>query len=425
MIINKKFKIGIIGLGYVGLPLAVAFGKKINTIGYDLKKDRIKRLKLFIDDTKEVSKKEVKQSKYLKFTNDLKYLEDCNIYIVTVPTPINKNYTPDLKFLKKASYQISKIIKKKDLVIFESTVYPGITEKLCGKIISENSKLILNKDYFLGYSPERINPGDKKHTITKITKIISGSNSKALRMCEDLYGKILNLKTYKTPSIEVAEAAKVIENTQRDINIAFMNELSVIFDKLNINTNEVLNAAKTKWNFNNYFPGLVGGHCIGVDPYYLAHLAKKNKYKPKLILAGRELNEKMSKYVVSKTLKLMKQKNIKLINPKILILGLSFKENCTDIRNSKSFEIVDIFLKKKFNINIYDPIADLTNIDRKYKPLIKKPKKNYYDCVLLLVKHNYFINDYGLKKIKTFTKNKSVLFDLKSAFKNSSIDGSL
>ncbi len=425
MMTRKKFKIAIIGLGYVGLPLAIEFGKKINTYGYDINKKRIQKLKNNIDETKEVSESNFKLSKKLFFENNINKLKNCNVFIVTVPTPIKKNYKPDLKFIRNACNDISKILKKEDLVIFESTVYPGITNDFCGRLIEKRSKLVLNKDFYLGYSPERINPGDKRHTIKDIVKIVSGSNKKALRICELLYGKILKLRIHKTSSIEIAEAAKVIENTQRDINIAFMNELSLIFDNLDINTNEVLNAAKTKWNFNHYTPGLVGGHCIGVDPYYLAHVAKLNNYKPKLILAGRNLNESMAKEVVKKTFRLMINKDIKIEKPKILILGLSFKENCTDIRNSKSFNIIDIFLRKKIKVDIYDPIANLEKIEKKYLSLIKKPKNNYYDCIILLVKHNYFINKIGFKKIAKLGKKKSIFFDIKGAFNRNLTDYSL
>ncbi len=416
--LSIKYSIGIIGLGYVGLPLAIEFAKKYKVFGYDTNLKRIKELKKKVDVNKEIQSKKFNQSKKIIFTNKINELSKCNIYIVSVPTPINKRNKPNLNLLFLACKKISTILTKKDIVIFESTVYPGLTEEYCAPILEKNSNLIYNKDFFCGYSPERINPGDKFHTLDKVTKITSGSNFETALIVDKLYKSIIKSGTFLVSSIKVAEAAKVIENTQRDLNIAFVNELAVIFDKMNINTNEVLSAASTKWNFLNFSPGLVGGHCIGVDPYYLTYKSQKLKYNPKLILAGRKINENFANFLISKLFKQMKNKNIKLYKSKFLIMGLTFKENCNDIRNSKVLDIIDKLTAKKISFDIYDPVLSKKLISKKLsKKIITNPKKNYYDVILITVAHKNFI-DLGINKIAKFAKEKNIIFDIKNIFNN-------
>ena len=372
----KNVRLGIVGLGYVGLPLAVEFGKQFKeVVGFDLKSKRIKELRSLIDVTGEVSRKEIKSSKNLSFTYNLENIKNCNCYIVAVPTPVSSKNIPDFKLIKNACKLIGKVLKKNDVVIFESTVYPGATEEICVPILENVSSLKFNKDFFVGYSPERINPGDKKHTIKNIIKIVSGSNIKITKFISDLYSKIVKVGTHKVSSIKIAEAAKVIENTQRDLNIALVNELSIIFNKLNLNTEEVLKAAETKWNFISFRPGLVGGHCIGIDPYYLTYKSKKIGYNPKIILAGRNLNDKMSHYVGNQILKKINKKNLNKKKIKILLMGLSFKENCPDIRNSKSIDLYHFLLNKNIDIDVYDPVIDKKDKELKSINLIKYPKK--------------------------------------------------
>ena len=412
----KKNIIGIIGLGYVGLPLAVQFSSKYNVIGFDLNEKRIKDLLEFNDSNKDVSSTKLKNSKKLRYTNNSDDLIDCNIFIVTVPTPIDKHNKPNLNFLKKACILISKYISKKNIVIFESTVYPGVTEEFCAPLIEKYSKLIYNKDFYCGYSPERINPNDKLHTIEKIIKITSGSNKTTTEFVDRLYGSVIKAGTFKVSSIRVAEAAKVIENAQRDINIAFVNELSIIFDKLNLNTKEVLNAASTKWNFLKFEPGLVGGHCIGIDPFYLTYKAKLLGYNPKVILSGRKVNDSMSIFVVKKKIKNLKKKFSKITKFRILILGASFKENCNDLRNSKALEIRKNFIKYKCLADIYDPLIDNNKIADEYSYLLKEePLKKKYHCVIIAVKHKEF-KIMGEKKIRQYILKKGILFDLKNIF---------
>ncbi len=412
----KKLKLGIIGLGYVGLPLAVEFSKKRKVIGYDISASRIKELKRGFDRTLEINNGSFKINRNLELANKIEKIKNCNCYIVTVPTPINKSNKPDLSLLFKATKSIAKILKPKDIVIYESTVYPGCTEEKCVPILEKISGLKFNKDFFCGYSPERINPGDKKHRIKDIKKIVSGSTSKITNLIDKLYNEIIVAGTYKVKSIIIAEAAKVIENTQRDLNIALLNELSLIFNKLKINTSEVISAAKTKWNFIPFFPGLVGGHCIGVDPYYLTFKAEKLGHKPKIILAGRNLNNNMSSYVVSQFINHLKRKNIKIKNAKILILGLTFKENCPDLRNSR---IKDIFIKlknKNCKIDLYDPLAEQKEIQYVYKKKkISKFLKNKYDGIIISVGHDEF-KKMGIGYIKSLCKNNHIIFDLKSLF---------
>tara|TARA_A100001015_G_scaffold321246_1_gene450998 strand:- start:1560 stop:2993 length:1434 start_codon:yes stop_codon:yes gene_type:complete len=379
----NKISIGVIGLGYVGLPLALRLGKFFDCRGFDIKEKRINELNQLIDKTKEVTAKEIRDSKKILFTSNIQELKNCNIFIITVPTPIDKRNEPDLSPLKKATEKVCKIIKKQDIIIYESTVYPGATENFCGKIISKKTGLVLNRDFYLGYSPERINPGDKDHKIENITKIVSGSNQKISNFIKKIYEKIIKAGVYQTSSIAVAESAKVIENTQRDLNIALINELSIIFNKLNLDTEEILKAAGTKWNFLPFRPGLVGGHCIGVDPYYLTHRSKKVGYNPKLILAGRRLNNNMGNYIVNQLLNEMVRKKIKIKGSKILVMGITFKENCPDFRNSKVVDIIAKLKKAGSMIDVYDPWADKKLLLKEQKiQLIKRLDKNKYDALV-------------------------------------------
>ena len=422
MIKSKDLKLAIIGLGYVGLPLALEFAKKKIVIGFDNNKKRIEELNSGIDKNLEFNKAILQNSKNVNFTNNTNELKAANCYIVTVPTPINEFKKPDLKPLIKASEMIGKLIKKGDLVIYESTVYPGCIEGVCVPILEENSKLKFNQDFYCGYSPERINPGDKDHTISKIKKITSGSTPEIADLIDDLYNEIITVGTHKAQSIKVAEAAKVIENTQRDLNIALVNELSIIFNKMNIDTNAVLDAAGSKWNFLPFKPGLVGGHCIGVDPYYLTFKAESIGYQPKIILAGRKLNDNMGAYVASQLIKKMKKKNIQIKGSKILIMGLTFKENCADLRNSGIYNVIKELKKSECNLDLQDPWADEEEIKKIYDiyPTLK-PNQNIYDAVLIGVAHNQF-KTLGLYSIKNFCKKNHVIYDLKNLFNSNQVD---
>ena len=422
MIKKKDLKLSIIGLGYVGLPLALEFAKKKKVIGFDINKKRIKELKLGIDKNLEFNREEVKFSKIIKFTYDKKDLETSNCYIVTVPTPVDESKKPDLGPLMMATKTVGRVLKQDDLVIYESTVYPGCIEEECVPTLEKLSKLEFNKDFFCGYSPERINPGDKKHTISKIKKITSGSNPEIRDLVDSLYKEIITVGTHKAPSIKVAEAAKIIENTQRDLNIALINELSILFSKMNIDTQAVLDAAGSKWNFLPFKPGLVGGHCIGVDPYYLTYKAENIGYHPKIILAGRKLNDSMGIYVVSKLIRTMKKKSIIVKKAKILIMGLTFKENCPDIRNSGVKSVINQLKKFKCKIHLQDPYVDSKEIKKKYNiyPNLKM-KKNSFDAVLIAVAHDKF-KYMGLKKIKQLCKTNHVIFDLKNLFNSKHVD---
>ena len=418
----KDLKIAVIGLGYVGLPLALEFSKKNSVIGFDLNKTRIRKLKVGVDKNLEFNKKEIKKAKKLYLTYNIDDLKLANCFIITVPTPIDKFKKPDLKPLFHASKIIGRIIKKKDLIIYESTVYPGCIEEECVPILEKFSNLRFNHDFFCGYSPERINPGDKKHTISNIKKITSGSTPKIANLVDNLYNKIIKAGTHKAASIKVAEAAKVIENTQRDLNIALINELSILFNKLDIDTQAVLDAAKSKWNFLSFEPGLVGGHCIGVDPYYLTHKAKSIGHKTKIILAGRELNDKMGEHVASKLVFAMKKKNIEIKKSRILIMGLTFKENCADTRNSGVKNLFDSLKKFNCNIDLYDPWTNSEDIKKIYNvELIKTLTKNTYDGILIAVAHDKF-KSLGINSIKNLCKKTSVTFDLKNIFKSNKID---
>ena len=412
----ENLKIGIIGLGYVGLPLAIEFGKKFEAKGFDLKKSRIVELNNGVDSTLEVDPTEFKEAKKLDFTSTISDLEDCNVYIVTVPTPLNNSNQPDLNPLRLASEMIGNILKKEDIVIYESTVYPGATEEFCVPILEKNSNLTFNKDFYAGYSPERINPGDKEHRLPTILKVTSGSNKEVALFIDKLYKEIITAGTHLAESIKIAEASKVIENTQRDINIALMNELSIIFEKLDIDTESVLRAAGTKWNFLNFFPGLVGGHCIGVDPYYLTHKAQEVGYQPEVILSGRRVNDSMSEQKSLMFIKSMIKNKKNISSSKVLILGLTFKENCPDIRNTKVADIYEHLKGFDLNIDVYDPWVNKQEAYNEYGiELIEELKQDEYDGIILAVSHTSFIS-LGSKKIKSYGNKNSIFCDIKSVF---------
>lgn len=410
-------KIALIGLGYVGLPLAAAFAHKYQVVGFDINTKRVDELNSGLDSTNELSTEQLKEviGATLNLTTSLDDIASCNIFIVTVPTPVTSSKSPDLTPVIKASESVASVLKKGDTVIYESTVYPGVTEEVCVPILEEKSGLKFNRDFFVGYSPERINPGDKKHTITKITKVVSGSTPETLRSLSKLYGSIIEAGIYEAPTIKTAEAAKVIENTQRDINIAFVNELSIIFSKMGIDTNEVLKAAGTKWNFLNFFPGLVGGHCIGVDPYYLAYKSQELGYTPEMILAGRRINDHMPTFIVNQIVKHLLSQNKNIKDASALILGATFKENCPDLRNSK---VVDLFHELKefgFKTDVFDPEADPETFVKEYGfQKLSTLSKNQYDVVILAVAHDSF------KELnpKELIKEGGVVFDVKGFYKD-------
>jgi UDP-N-acetyl-D-galactosamine dehydrogenase len=412
----KEINLALVGLGYVGLPLATEFGYLRNVIGYDIDKKRVDELSLGEDRTLEVSYDQLNSSKGLTFTSELADLSECNFFIITVPTPIDKQNNPDLTPLIKASESIGSILKEGDIVVYESTVYPGATEEVCVPILEQFSGLTFNIDFFIGYSPERINPGDKEHSVTDIIKVTSGSTPEIAETIDQLYRTIIKKGTYKTSSIKVAEAAKVIENTQRDINISLINELAIIFHKLDIDTEEVLLAAGTKWNFLPFRPGLVGGHCIGVDPYYLTHKAQKLGYEPEIILAGRRLNDSMGTYVASYLLGAMTTKSIETKDSNVLILGLAFKENCPDLRNTKVIDIIKELINHGVNVDCYDPCVDQDEAKKEYGiSLIEDPKKDYYDAIIIAVAHNEF-KKMGISNIRKLGKNNQLIYDLKYLF---------
>ncbi|MDC0931521.1 Vi polysaccharide biosynthesis UDP-N-acetylglucosamine C-6 dehydrogenase TviB [Methylophilaceae bacterium] len=421
----KRKKIALIGLGYVGLPLSVEFGKKRTVIGYDIKHSRINELEKGIDSTLETSSSELKEAKYLSFTTNKEDIADCNIFIVTVPTPIDKNKKPNLNPLKESTKLIASILKQGDIVIYESTVYPGVTEDVCVPILEKHSSLTFNKDFYCGYSPERINPGDKKHRLANIQKVTAGSTPEIADEIDDLYKEIITAGTFKASSIKVAEAAKVIENTQRDVNIALVNELALIFNKLNIDTESVLKAAGTKWNFLPFRPGLVGGHCIGVDPYYLTHKALEVGYNPEIILAGRRINDNMGVYVAEQVSRLMNKKRINVVDANILIMGLAFKENCPDIRNTRVVDLVKEFKSFNCNVDVYDPWVIKEEALEEYNiELINKPKRDNYDAILLSVAHQEF-KQLSLEQINIFGKKNYVLYDIKYLLDADAVDGRL
>jgi UDP-N-acetyl-D-galactosamine dehydrogenase len=417
----KNKKLAIIGLGYVGLPLAVEFGKKYQTLGFDINTSRITELQGGTDSTLEVSVEELSETTHLTYSSNINDLQDANIYIVTVPTPIDDHKQPDLTPLIKASEMLGKVVNKGDIIIYESTVYPGATEEVCLPVVEKLSGLVFNTDFFAGYSPERINPGDKEHRVTNIKKVTSGSNDEIAEIVDQLYLSIIMAGTHKASSIKVAEAAKVIENTQRDVNIALINELSIIFNKLDIDTLEVLEAAGSKWNFLPFRPGLVGGHCLGVDPYYLTHKAQTVGYHPEMILAGRRLNDGMGKYVVSELVKTMLKKRIHVEGANVLVMGLTFKENCPDLRNTKVIDIVSELEEYNINVDIYDPWCSPEEAMHEYGLSIKEPEKGNYDAIILAVAHQEF-SEMGAEKIKALGKSNHVLYDLKYVLPKECVD---
>jgi UDP-N-acetyl-D-galactosamine dehydrogenase len=421
----KKIRIGIIGLGYVGLPLAVEFGRKYPTVGFDVKASRIDELKGGKDSTLEVPEKELADSEHLSFTAAAADLADCNFYIVTVPTPIGDGNRPLLTPLRNASMTISDALKAGDVVVYESTVYPGATEEFCVPFLENGSGLTMNEDFFVGYSPERINPGDQEHRLPSILKVTSGSTPEAAEFIDAVYRSIITAGTHKTSSIKVAEAAKVIENTQRDVNIALINELAMIFDRVGIDTEEVLIAAGTKWNFLPFRPGLVGGHCIGIDPYYLTYKAQQLGYNPEMILAGRRINDNMSLYVASRVIKLMLSKGQRPSDSRVLMLGFAFKENCPDFRNTKVVDIVNELKTYGANVDIFDPWVDAAEAREAYDvELTEDPQPGAYDVVVLAVAHEQF-REMGEQGIKAYGKPESVFFDIKYLLPQGAADGRL
>lgn len=413
MLTLSELKIAVIGLGYVGLPLAVEFGKKVPVVGFDIHQKRIDELKSGQDHTLEVSPEELAQSTHLIYSSHLDDLKEYNFFIVTVPTPIDEFKQPDLTPLVKASTSIGKVLNKGDVVVYESTVYPGATEETCIPVLEQVSGLTFNQDFFAGYSPERINPGDKLHRVTNILKITSGSTPEVADFVDQVYNLVIEAGTHKAPSIKVAEAAKVIENTQRDVNIALINELALIFNKLGIDTEEVLKAAGTKWNFLPFRPGLVGGHCIGVDPYYLTHKAQSIGLHPEIILAARRLNDRMGEYVATQLIKEMVKKRIQVVGSKILVMGLSFKENCPDIRNTKIVDMVNALKEYELDLDIYDPWVDIDEAKHEYGLTpITQLQEHYYDAVILAVAHDQF-KAMSSQDFRNLGKEKHILYDLK------------
>ncbi|WP_448563870.1 Vi polysaccharide biosynthesis UDP-N-acetylglucosamine C-6 dehydrogenase TviB [Thalassotalea ganghwensis] len=410
---HENTKIAIIGLGYVGLPLAVEFGKKYPTVGFDINQQRVAELSKGVDGTLEVSSEEMAQASQIRYSADVQDLADCNVYIVTVPTPIDQHKQPDLTPLVKASQMLGEVINANDIIVYESTVFPGATEEVCLPEVEKVSGLKFNQDFFAGYSPERINPGDKEHRVTNILKVTSGSTPEIATFIDSLYGSIIEAGTYQASSIKVAEAAKVIENTQRDLNIALINELAVIFNKLGIDTEEVLKAAGTKWNFLPFRPGLVGGHCIGVDPYYLTHKAQSIGYNPEVILAGRRINDGMGAYVVSQLTKEMIKRKIQVNGANVLVMGLTFKENCPDVRNTKVVDILSELNEYHVNVDVYDPWVNPAEAKHEYNvDLIDSLTNEHYDAVIFAVAHHQF-KALTAQEIKSYLKPNHVIYDLK------------
>ena len=419
---KKDLKIGVIGLGYVGLPLAIELGKTFPLVGFDINSKRVQQLNNGIDETLEVTSLDIESSKLLHITDDPDQLANCDVYIITVPTPIDEQSKPDLNPILSATTLISDYINEGDTIIYESTVYPGLTEEICAPLIEKNTSLEYNKDFFCGYSPERINPGDKNHTLRNITKIISGSTSETLDLLEAIYSKVVDVGLHKAKSIKVAEMAKVIENTQRDINIALINEITQICHRLDLDVTSVLEAAKTKWNFLDFKPGMVGGHCIGVDPYYLLYKANEVNYHPKIITAGRELNDEMSSYIADDALSLFK-KNEK--NLKVLIMGLTFKENCPDIRNTKVYDLASHISSKGHQVKCYDPWVSDKNIDSNDFLHVNSLTENEFNLIIIAVGHDLFI-DMGINQIKKYLiPGEGKIYDVKSLFSEKDVDGRL
>ena len=422
MHMNKNIKIGVIGLGYVGLPLAVEFGKRYETVGYDLNPNRICDLQSKIDRNCEVSAAELSKASCLSFTCKKEDLSDCNFYIVTVPTPIDEAKRPDLRPLLSACKLVGSVLKVGDIVVFESTVYPGATEEECVPVLEKVSGMVFNVDFYCGYSPERINPGDHSRDITSIVKVTSGSTSGSAATIDTLYRSIITAGTHLAPSIKVAEAAKVIENTQRDLNIALINELSIIFNRIGIDTSDVLSAASTKWNFIPFVPGLVGGHCIGVDPYYLTHKAEMIGYHPQVILAGRRINDSMGEYIGGRLVRHMVKRSLPVHGGRILILGFAFKENCSDIRNTKVLDLVSALESYGAKVEVFDPLVDQRAVNTAHDiTMISEPETGAYDAIILAVVHDQF-KEAGVKKIRKYGNERHVFYDMKSVFLASESD---
>ena len=425
MHLSKTPKLAIIGLGYVGLPLAVEFGKQLDCVGFDIQQQRIDELRSGIDNTLETSPEELQQAKGLSYSRDAADIRDCDIYIVTVPTPIDGSNQPDLTPLIKASELVGSVISANNVVIYESTVYPGCTEESCIPVIEQVSGLTFNTDFFAGYSPERINPGDKTHRVTNIVKVTSGSNPTVANYVDQLYRRIVTVGTHLASSIKVAEASKVIENTQRDVNIALVNELALIFNRLQINTEDVLEAAGTKWNFLPFRPGLVGGHCIGVDPYYLVHKAEQAGYHPQIIAASRRINDKMGSLIATEVMRLMTQKRIHIVDANVLILGLAFKENCPDLRNTRVTDIAGELEQCNVNVDIYDPWVSSQEAKHVFDiTMVETLEAERYDAVILAVAHEQF-QAMGIDEIRQLTRNNGVIFDIKYLFPADVVDGRL
>jgi UDP-N-acetyl-D-galactosamine dehydrogenase len=421
----EEVKIGVVGLGYVGLPLAVEFGKLIPTVGFDISRDRVEELKTGRDCTLEVDSGELAAAVNLSYSCKPEHIGTCNVFIVAVPTPIDRYKRPDLSLLESASRMLGDVLKPGDVVIFESTVYPGATEEVCVPIMEAVSGLTLNKDFFVGYSPERINPGDKQHRLAGIIKVTSGSTPETADFVDALYKKIIKAGTHKVSSIRVAEAAKVIENIQRDVNIALINELALIFNRLDIDTLEVLKAAGTKWNFLPFRPGLVGGHCIGVDPYYLTHKAQEIGYHPEVILAGRRINDNMGSYVAEQVFKLMSQSHLRVCDSRVLVMGLAFKENCPDLRNTRVIDVIHELQAYSVDVDVYDPWVNAAEAQREYEVTpINRPEDGAYDAIVLAVAHQQFC-DLGVDGIRAFGKQNCVLYDVKHVLPYTEVDGRL
>jgi UDP-N-acetyl-D-galactosamine dehydrogenase len=421
----RKCRVGVVGLGYVGLPLAVEFGKHYETTGFDIKSERIAELRSGRDSTLEVERADLKAAARLKYTSDLADLKRCQVLIVTVPTPVDGHNRPDLTPLVRASESVGKVLTRGTIVVYESTVYPGCTEEVCVPILERESGLKFNRDFFVGYSPERINPGDKLHRLTTIRKVTSGSTPEAAEFVDNLYGSIITAGTHKASSVRVAEAAKVIENTQRDVNIALINELAMIFNKLGLDTEEVLEAAGSKWNFLPFRPGLVGGHCIGVDPYYLTHKAQEVGYHPEMILAGRRINDNMGGYVATEIVRLMNLNRIHVTGSRILVLGLTFKENCPDLRNSKVVDVVRELQQYGAKVDVCDPWANRAEARHEYgiSP-IRTPKRGQYDAIVAAVAHKQF-KELGIEQVRKLGRRNHVIYDIKYVFPKGAVDGRL
>jgi UDP-N-acetyl-D-galactosamine dehydrogenase len=418
-------QVGVIGLGYVGLPLAVAFGSQFPTVGLDEKPERIEELQSGHDHTGEVNPAELAEARQLSFTSDSNKLTECNFYVIAVPTPVDEHKVPDLSPLVSATWTVGKVLKKGDIVVYESTVYPGATEETCVPLLEQLSGLVYNRDFFCGYSPERMNPGDKEHRLQTVQKVVSGSTPAALDVIDTMYSSIVPAGTFRAVSIKVAEAAKVIENTQRDVNIALINELAVLFDRMGIDTQSVLAAASTKWNFLRFKPGLVGGHCIGVDPYYLTYKAQALGYTPQVILAGRRINDSMGEYVAYRTLKLMALKGMTIAESRVLILGFTFKENCPDVRNTRVIDIVGELRGLGCDVDVFDPIADVNDTRRLYGiELVERPEHGSYDTIILAVAHDVFVQDQAFSP-RSYGKDECVVFDVKGALPRETVDGRL